>query len=620
MTNSGNLSRRRFLQATGGAATAAALAGCGGDGGETTSTTTSGNQTSGTTTSPDIGANTFSMVNSSVSTLDPVEFTDEASAYAIQQIFETLTNYPNGEVDVENLLATDYEVSNGGKTYTFHLEESATYNNGDSVTAQDFVYSWERLAASDNSRRATFLLDFLGVEHETTTTTNEKGNEVEQYKPKSMSVTAVDDHTLEVTLSSPNFAALRILAYRGFAAIPEGILGDIEGYDGRMTHKKFANENPVGSGPFTLEEWQSSVSLDLAARDDYWGSGPKVNGVHMQILEKTNAIYTYSVLNMNADNPTVPSAKWDKSKISIEGTDDRGREYGTYGPLENGLTADYYKVDSLVTYWFAFNCENVPKPVRQAVSYAVNQQSVVKNIFKDRYNPAHTLTPPGLFPGGVQEQEKFAQENYPYGTGGENMLPKAKQVMEDAGYSESKTYDLTLTLYQSDTWRQLGQLVRDMLASAHINVTIEQPQFSTMLTKEHNGNFDMVSAGWGADYPAATNFLQMVYPPQTDTSNPSATSYYDWSGTDASQKAKNAWETIQNNMAPTEEAAQVRSDAYLKMEKAWMEDAVIVPLFFLVEHHMDYPWLDKERSGAMGTANMRFNELSVGDRSQYKNQ
>lgn len=618
MTNSGNLSRRRFLQATGGAATAAALAGCGGDGGDASSTTSSDGEST-TTTTRDVGENTFSLINSSVTTLDPVQFTDEASAYGIQQIFETLTNYPNGEVSVENLLATDYEVSEDGQTYTFHLAEDATYSNGDPVTASDFVYSWERLAASQYSRRATFLLDFLGVEHETTTATDDDGNEVEKYKPNSLAVEAAGEHTLKMTLTSANFAAMRILAYRGFAAVPEGLVGDVKGYEGEMDHKTFANENPIGSGPFTLDEWQSSVSLDLAARDDYWGSGPEVDAVHMQILEKTNAMYTYATINMNADNPYVPSSKWDKSKISIEGTDEKGRKYGTYGPLENGMTVPYYAVNELGTYWFFFNCQNVPKPVRQAVSYALSQQTIVSNIFKDRYNPAHTLTPPALFPGGANEQSSFVEENYPYGMG-DSMLTKARQVMEDAGYDDSDKFEMTLTLYQSDTWRQLGGLVRDMLTSAHMDISIEQPQFSTKLTKSENGNVDMVASGWGADYPAATNFLQMVYPPQTRTGNSSSTSYYDWYGTEASKKAKNAWERIQANLDPSEGSADVRAEAYRTMEKAWMEDAVIVPLFFPVAHHMDYPWLDKERSGAMGTANMRFNELTVGDRSEYQGQ
>ncbi|QLC34667.1 ABC transporter substrate-binding protein [Halarchaeum sp. CBA1220] len=618
MTTSGNLSRRRFLQATGGAATAAALAGCGGDEGETATTTADTGTTDATSSGGDVGENTFSMINSSVSTFDPVAFVDEASGYVIQQLFETLTDYPNGEVDVETLLATDYEVSDDGRTYTFHLAEDATYSTGDPVTAGDFVYAWERLAASPNSNRAGFLLDNLGVEHETTTATTDDGRDVERYVPESMAVTAVDEHTLEVTLAQPNFAALRILAYRGFAAIPEGIVGDIDGYEGELSQSAFATENPVGSGPFTLDAWRRSVSIDLAARDDYWGDGPEVDGVHMQVLERTSARYTYATLNMNADNPYVPPSKWDASKRTIEGTDERGRRYGEYGPLENGLTVPYYAVDELSTYWLAFNCQNVPKPVRQAVSYAVSQQTVVSELFKDRYNPAHTLTPPGLFPGGPDAQSAFAAEHYPYGVDTETRLDEARRVMADAGYGDSEAFELTLTLYQGDTYRQLGTLVRDLLSSAHMDVTIEQPQQSTMLTRLRNGDVDVVSSGWSADYPAATNFLQLVNPPFTRTNDPSATSYYDWFGTAAAERAANAWDRVQDNLGPSEAAAETRSEAYRTMERAWMEDAVIVPLFFSVAHHMDYPWLEKERTGAMGSSNMRFDELSVGDRSQYR--
>lgn len=162
MTDNDSLSRRRFLQATGGAATTVALAGCSGGGGSG-----GGNNTSNTTNqSPNPegdASNTLQLINSTISTLDPVAADDTASGVVIQQMFDGLTNYPNGQIEPETLLATDYQVSDDYLTYTFTLKEGVQYHNGDELTAQDIVYSFERLAGSDNSVRQYFILESLGV-------------------------------------------------------------------------------------------------------------------------------------------------------------------------------------------------------------------------------------------------------------------------------------------------------------------------------------------------------------------------------------------------------------------------------------------------------------------------
>ena len=105
MTDTDNLTRRRFLQATGGAASAAALAGCTGGGdnngdGDNTSNNGGGDGTSNGGGNNGNG-NTLQLLNSTMTTLDPVKATDTASGTVIQQVFDGLTNYPNGEIAVE---------------------------------------------------------------------------------------------------------------------------------------------------------------------------------------------------------------------------------------------------------------------------------------------------------------------------------------------------------------------------------------------------------------------------------------------------------------------------------------------------------------------------------------
>jgi peptide/nickel transport system substrate-binding protein len=180
MTDDSDLSRRRFLQATGSTAAAAALAGCSGGGGGSGSGNGNGGQASNDTggTNGSGGgesqrqieadpSKTLELINSSITTFDPIAATDTASGVVIQQMFDGLMNYPEANTAVEPLLASDYQVSEDFTTYTFTLKEGAQFHNGDPVRAQDFAYAFERLAGSENSSRDYFILDSLGVEAET---------------------------------------------------------------------------------------------------------------------------------------------------------------------------------------------------------------------------------------------------------------------------------------------------------------------------------------------------------------------------------------------------------------------------------------------------------------------
>ncbi|WP_059055586.1 ABC transporter substrate-binding protein [Halobacterium hubeiense] len=123
-------------------------------------------------------------------TFDPVAATDTASGTYITNVFDGLVTYPNGQTNAETQLATDYETSEDGRVLTFQLKEGVTYNDGQEVTAADVVYSFERVAASSNSRNTQSILDTLGVVHETET--DDEGNE--QYVPNSMDVEATGEY------------------------------------------------------------------------------------------------------------------------------------------------------------------------------------------------------------------------------------------------------------------------------------------------------------------------------------------------------------------------------------------------------------------------------------------
>ena len=615
MTDNTNVSRRRFLTATGGAATAVALAGCTDGGGEETETPTATPDDDMSTdtdqTEEPSGENILQLVNSTISTMDPINAADTASGTIIQNTNDALTNYPNGEVAVENLLVSDFELSEDFKTYTFHLKEGVKYHDGREVTAQDVVYSWERLAGSDNSRRSYFILDYaLGTVHEKETVTDDEGEEHEQYKAGTLGVEAVDDYTVTLELNESFHAALSVLAYTSFSVIPEGIVGDIGDYEGEMSYEEFSTESPIGCGPFVFDHWDADTEAEVTKFEDYHGDVATLDRIHWQVIEDADASYNYSQ-NKNSDIISMPTAKYDPNKVSVEGTDDLGRKYGSYGPMRNGETANYLAVATINTFYMGFNHNNVEKPARQAVAYAMNQKTMVDQVFKGRGATAYHFTPPNIYPGGAPAYRDHAENNYPYGYN-ESQLDMARQVMEDAGYSEDDRYEFTFTTYESPSWQQMGGILRDQLASCHIDMKLEEAPFATLLQRGREGNLAAYSLGWIMDWPTPDNFLGLLYPPNTDTSKGDTSAYTNWVGTDAAEQATTAWEDgVLANPQPTDDAQAAREEAYVTIEEANWEDVAFLNVYHRVDERFWYDWLDVPRFGGAGGSRQKHNHTKL---------
>ncbi len=627
MTDNNSLSRRGFLKATGGAASAIAIAGCSGgntnnsngnNSGGSSSTSAGSSQTSSAGGSgnktPAGGKNTLRLINGGISTLDPIKASDTESGRVIQQMFDGLTMYPNGEITPKELLAKGHDVSDDYKTYTFKLQQGAKFHNGKEVTADDFVYAWERLVQSKNSRRAYFITDSLGITHDTVTKKDSDGNETTAYKPGSLGVKAKDKYTLEMKLESPFAHVMPMLAYSSFAAVPKGIVGDIQQYKGKgqMSHKKFATSDPVGAGPFKFGKWSQKTEAVVNKFDDYHGTKPNVNTVHWQVITDSEAQYNYAI-NKNADVFGIPTSKFLPSKQKVDKTDDKGREIGSY-QFKNGSKLKYVGTPTINTYYYAFNQKNVDEPaVRKAFAYVLNQQQIVKQVFKGRGKPAYHFTPPGIYPGGAKAYTKHAKDKYPYGYNKTDMQ-KAQKVMKDAGYGPNNQYKFTMTVYKSSTaFQQATQIMQSQLRNVYINMKTEVAPFSTLLERGRKGNLEGYTLGWIMDWPAPDNFLQNLVPKLTVTSQPGGATgaYVDWQGTKAAKRANSDWNKISDNPAPTDSDQKIRDKNYIDMEEANWEDVVLLPVYHELDELYHYDWVDIQPFGDAGFSRMKLNNVKL---------
>ena len=551
----------------------------------------------------------LNSISGTITTFDPIQSTDTASASKLGEAYENLTHYPFGETRLENQLVEGVGISDDLLTYTFSIKEGIPYHDNpikDELTAHDFKYEWRRLAESSASERANFCLQpgFLGIDHETD---EENGVGVYNVVPDTLAVEVVDDYTLEMTLSEVEPAALDILAYDSFCAMPEGLVGDIEGYDGEYSQEEIAAEVMVGTGAFEFDFWESGSEMRMTAFDDYWGEGPYLDSRHWAVIEEDEASFTYS-MEKNSDFVLIPTGQYDPSLIDAE-PDDRGRQYGTYGPVENEEVLEYVGIPELSTFYVAFNAPQVPRPVRRAIAYVTNHEELINEVFKGRGQEAFSFTPPAMWPGGFDNYTGF-RDDWPYGMN-ETNIDQAQQVLEEAGFTSDDPFEVTLTTYQSETFQQFGRLTRDKLAGSGVSLQLEEAPFGSLLERGANGDLAFYSLGWIWSWVDPAYGLYGFEPRITDTSREGgADGYYlDWNGVDTepSQRAQEAWETIENNPAPEDE--DVRNENFVAMERAVREDMVLLPLFHNLGESFRYQWLNAPRGGALGAHRMQSNTM-----------
>ncbi|THE63875.1 ABC transporter substrate-binding protein [Salinadaptatus halalkaliphilus] len=583
-----NLSRRSFL-AAGGAGAATALAGCS-DGEEIDA----GN---GADEDTDVDGDYLRMAVDSVSSLDPVIIQlDSVGEY---NIYERLTDHRNGQLPAEGNLAEDWRTEDDGRIYEFDLKEGVQYHDGREMTADDVVYAWRRMAESPETRNADDLLDTFEIAHER----DDDGELV----PDSLAVEAVDDYTVRVELAQPFYLTLDQLANISFAVYPAGVVGDIEGYDGEMSQSEFGTENPIGSGPFQLEEWEDGSHLSIERFDEYHGEVADIDGVHWSIMDDSNARLNRA-LNRNLDVFTMEPSQFDPDLLEIEETDEQGREFGTYGPLDNDEMVQYQSSEVLVSYYIVFNTANVDElAVRRAIGHVIDQHELAANEFNDMYDPGYHIVPPSAFPGGEDNYWEMAESDYPYGYA-ESQIDEARELMEDAGYGEDDMYELSLTVYPDSIWQDFGELLASQARAAHIDIDVQEAPQSTIINQAIEGTMDAFTLWDRMDYPGPDVFHRFLHPtpemPQFTRISAGVDSEY-------ADEAADAWEQYLDNRGPSDAEEQARNEAFERIETANLEMVAQLPLLHERVHRFVYDWVDIDMHGAMEY--QQYNTVSIDD-------
>ena len=228
------------------------LTACGGSGNGAKETT--GNQASTTTTTTG-GLDLAVQIGPDPETVDPALNTAIDASNVILHAFETLLTFDENN-DIVPGQAESFDVSDDGLTYTFHLRDGLKWSDGSDFTAEDFVYSWKRLA--DPMTAAPYAADMLSMV---------KGyDEAAAGDIDALGVSAPDAKTLVVELSSPCVYFDKIITHASMAPVKKDVV------DANGDQWALAPETYISNGPLKMIEWVPGSHMTFAKNENYWNA------------------------------------------------------------------------------------------------------------------------------------------------------------------------------------------------------------------------------------------------------------------------------------------------------------------------------------------------------------
>ena len=432
--------------------------------------------------------------------LDPaLLYTVDGACLAVNSFAGLYTHAADGTLQPE--LATGYTVSDDGLTYTFTLREGLTWSDGEPLTAEDFVYSWQRAADPANGAVYSYLYSIIAG----------YGTDA------GLAVSASEDGlSFTVELAAPCPYMLDLAAFPAFYPVPQQCVEAAEGYlneDGSLLDPgAWATEAGfVTSGAYTLESWTHDESMVYVKNPNYWNA----QSVTMERLE----------FMLSADDATIYAAyrAGDLDFIDTVPADEMP------ALLESG-DPEFYVADNLGTY---FLCFNVNSPmfegmtdaqaanVRKAISMLIDRTWISETV-RLTEPPANTFVPAAMADGngGTFRQNDDAY-TYPDAEDVGYMsltsdVEGAIALLEEAGYtfeggvlSAETPLSFEYLVNPGTQHEGVAQLIQEDLAVVGIEMTIRSVEWNVLPGEMMAGNFDVGRLGMNADFNDPICFLEM---------------------------------------------------------------------------------------------------------------
>ena len=457
-----------------------AVTGCGGGKDASgTSAAENGAGTSGETTAAsgntgeagDIGIDTtgffLSVLNADIQTVDVQKTSKD---YAVpMNVFDRLVEIEvdgQGNSKIVPSLAKDWDISGDGLEYTFHLRDDVKFQNGNDFTAEDVLYTFERLLTVEGGVNTELLDQVKGA-----------AEMIDGSAQTLEGVEVVDSYTVKITLTEPFAAFLSCLTAPGlsiFDSEATKAAGDQFGMDPAAT---------VGTGPFRFAAWSFNSQLVLVRNENYWKGAAPLPGVVIKIIPDTE---TQTMMFENGELDII-----DLDFV----TDATDRFLETYpDQIVSGPRVG-------ITYLtMNFNIEPFQDvKVRKAFQMAIDRQAILDALYGGRGQVEQGIYPFGLI-GYNEGQTKISYD--PEG---------ARALLAEAGYADGFSMELAADSSSSDTAIMTLEIIKEQLAEVGIEANIKNYDESTWMETRKSGELSSFLSTWTADFNDPENFIYTFF-------------------------------------------------------------------------------------------------------------
>jgi len=406
-------------------------------------------------------------------TLDPHLAEGVPSGNILRDLFEGLTTEaPDGTIVPG--AAMRWNISRDARTYTFYLDRNATWSNGDPLTADDFVFSLQRVAnPATASNTAHILLPILNARE---VLSGEK-------PPTELGVSSLDEHTLQITLAYPTPYFLGVLAHPATYPVHRPSLE-------AMGDQFSRPGNLVSNGAFVLRDWQIRSFIELEKNIRYRAAGE----VLMQ------HVFYYPIEDLNTEVKQFRAGKLD----------------WTYEVPNNQFfwLQQHYPQELVISPWlgsyfFGFNLTQEPfeenPALRLALVLAIDRQVLTEKVTQFGEQPSFTLVPPGIdeYEPAVPEYAVWTQEQ---------RNEEARRLYEEAGYSAEHPLTIEIRYNSSENHKKIALAVASMWKQVlDVRATLVNEEWKVFLqNREQKVITQVFRAGWISDYNDPYSFLELL--------------------------------------------------------------------------------------------------------------
>jgi len=469
--------------------------------------------------------------------IDPHIVTGTVEYRLLQTFSEGLVN-EDPQMNIIPGVAERWDISPDGLTYTFHFRADAKWSNGDPVTPQDFIDSFQRELTSSLACQYAYMLF------------NHIRGAKDYYDGKISDFTKVgfqspDAHTLVLQLVQP--APFLLHALNHYAWYPVHI-PTIKKFGG-MTQRSTAwtrPENYVGNGPYILKSWEPNKLIVAERSPTYWDrANVKIDEIDLypvELADTEERMFRAGQLDITNEVPL--------TKLAV---------YRREHP--ESVRVDPY--DGV--YFYRYNVARKPFDdvrVRRALALAIDRESLVKNVTLADEEPAYNFVPQNLL--GYRSEHTFKAD-----------VAEAQRLLAEAGYPDGKGFPHVELLYNTlEKHKTIGEALQQMWRkNLNIDIKLLNEEWKVYIDDQHARNFQFQRAGWIADYVDPHVFFDLW---ETDGGNNDSS----WGNPEYDRLLHSALS------APSTAA---RYAIYQQMEKILIDEMPVLPIFYYTRTRLISP-------------------------------